>query len=505
MWFKEYLFNLLIQPIHLLLYIVLVSSAIELAQTNMIYALVAIGFILQAENFVKQMFGIQGEGGAMASNFATGLAFGGIMSRLTSGASKAAKLVGGDKNKKNQRSNVRMHHSLREADSGAGRKLDNWNKNTSRTANSSGSNTPPIGIGASAGTPSAGSTSTGTPNTPIGGLGAQTGNTPIGGPATPSAAQNMSSGTTGGGLGASTQNTPIGGPSMPSMNVAPPKSVLSRKISRTASFIASGLGKTKGGRKVISGINSVKGSKVYKGAAGTLAKVNNKVNQMRNSKLGRGLGNVTRRFTSKKPIRKLAKLATMGALAGTGAAIGVAAGLASDDFKNVATLGATGAGGGALLGKELSKAAGGVARHGADAWDIGKQYALGDKYQDSLNAKLDDKWLRDPEVREYGDKWRNKMGEALEYRQQGITDQDTIDKGIKLREKYNDEQVKNGNPQNQISADQMANVMGLSDITRAEMVDNPNGVKAIISNMVNGDKNKVKQIMDLLERRHGLK
>ena len=55
-WFREYIFNLLLQPMHLLLYTVLVSSAAALATKNFVYALVALGFIGTAEKIVRQMF-----------------------------------------------------------------------------------------------------------------------------------------------------------------------------------------------------------------------------------------------------------------------------------------------------------------------------------------------------------------------------------------------------------------------------------------------------------------
>lgn len=55
-WFKEYAFNLLLQPMHLLLYTILVSSAIELATKNMIYAIIALGFMVPAEKILRQMF-----------------------------------------------------------------------------------------------------------------------------------------------------------------------------------------------------------------------------------------------------------------------------------------------------------------------------------------------------------------------------------------------------------------------------------------------------------------
>ena len=56
-WLKEYIFNLLIQPVHLLLYILLISMAFELSSQNIIYTLVAIGFMIPAEKFIRSMFG----------------------------------------------------------------------------------------------------------------------------------------------------------------------------------------------------------------------------------------------------------------------------------------------------------------------------------------------------------------------------------------------------------------------------------------------------------------
>ena len=57
LWLKEYIFNLLIQPFHLLLYTVLISSAFDLAGNNIIYCLIAIGFMTPAEKFLRKMFG----------------------------------------------------------------------------------------------------------------------------------------------------------------------------------------------------------------------------------------------------------------------------------------------------------------------------------------------------------------------------------------------------------------------------------------------------------------
>lgn len=51
MWFKEYLFNLLIQPMHLILYTVLIGAAMDFASQNIFYVVVALGFFMPAENY----------------------------------------------------------------------------------------------------------------------------------------------------------------------------------------------------------------------------------------------------------------------------------------------------------------------------------------------------------------------------------------------------------------------------------------------------------------------
>lgn len=57
MWFKEYLFNTLIQPLHLLLYTIFIGAGTELMSSNVIYGVVAYAFMIPAEKFFKKMFG----------------------------------------------------------------------------------------------------------------------------------------------------------------------------------------------------------------------------------------------------------------------------------------------------------------------------------------------------------------------------------------------------------------------------------------------------------------
>ena len=58
-WFKEYIFNLLIQPMHLILYTILIGSAMNFASKNIIYVVVALGFMTPAEKLLRRFFGFE--------------------------------------------------------------------------------------------------------------------------------------------------------------------------------------------------------------------------------------------------------------------------------------------------------------------------------------------------------------------------------------------------------------------------------------------------------------
>ena len=79
-WFKEYIFNLLIQPVHLLIYTILVSSAAELAIKHWIYSLVVLGFLVSAEKILRKMFNFRAENapGLMSGPIAAGLTMTGM-------------------------------------------------------------------------------------------------------------------------------------------------------------------------------------------------------------------------------------------------------------------------------------------------------------------------------------------------------------------------------------------------------------------------------------------
>lgn len=57
-WFHEFFVQVIIQPFHLLLYIVLIGASAELANANIFYSIACFAIMFTAEKFVKEMFGI---------------------------------------------------------------------------------------------------------------------------------------------------------------------------------------------------------------------------------------------------------------------------------------------------------------------------------------------------------------------------------------------------------------------------------------------------------------
>ena len=95
-WFKDYIFFSLLQVVHLLMYLVLLGSSLDLAkERNWIFALIAIGFMTQAEKIVKKMFGFNKSKsmGSLAAG-ATGALIVNAINKIKSGSSKRKK---GDK------------------------------------------------------------------------------------------------------------------------------------------------------------------------------------------------------------------------------------------------------------------------------------------------------------------------------------------------------------------------------------------------------------------------
>ena len=79
-WLREYMFNSLLQPMHLLLYYIFV-----------VYAIVAIGFLLPAEKFFRKMFGFDKAESAKQVNAAVGGAL--VANAINNAARKAGRMA----------------------------------------------------------------------------------------------------------------------------------------------------------------------------------------------------------------------------------------------------------------------------------------------------------------------------------------------------------------------------------------------------------------------------
>ena len=79
-WFREFVFNALLQPFHLIIYTVFLGAASEIVVKNPIYAILFLAFIIPAEKLLRKMFGFEksstaGSMGTAASIFGGAAAF----------------------------------------------------------------------------------------------------------------------------------------------------------------------------------------------------------------------------------------------------------------------------------------------------------------------------------------------------------------------------------------------------------------------------------------------
>ena len=428
MWFREYLYNVLLQPMHMILYTILITSVADFAEQNMIYACVAIGFLLPAEKLVKSMFGFnKAEGGGLSAAITGGALFG-TMSSLTknafgqipgSGKSSGSGGSGGS----GSASPSKVHYS-RQADKNAPKGLSGF-----------------------------------------GGSGGSGGPLPGG------------SGGSGKKLGRSRTKTGAGGK-------------------------GTGSGKTGGGKTTRRGVPSLLASGVKGLGRGTLGV----------AKFGgrtiRGAATMGGRFVGKaiKPVAKIGLTASLGA---AGAMVGMAAGLASDDYTNVATLGATGAGVGAFAGnkaydgiRDVSSLPGkgvGLVKDSVDDFKQGYYGKAG--YGEYVNKKADKEWAKDDEVvarfqQLFGKDYKKRLKDAKELRKAGVTEQEELEKALKLMEKNKG-----------LTTEQAANIMDFSKgLTRKDLLNNEtrDNLWESAKNMT-GDPAQADKVMDLVDQKFNIR
>lgn len=113
-WLKEFMFTVLIQPFHCIIYIVFVSSAIDLLSwegsiPKMVLAIMCMAFIWKAEKIVKTIFGFDGAKASLGdtvASMAAVKAIGSAATKMAGTGSKAASKTSFGKNISNKVSNT---------------------------------------------------------------------------------------------------------------------------------------------------------------------------------------------------------------------------------------------------------------------------------------------------------------------------------------------------------------------------------------------------------------
>lgn len=414
MWLKEYIFNLLIQPLHLLIYNILLGSAMNLAAQYMIYPLVVLGFMLPAEKILRKFFGF--EKSSTASSIASG-ALGGAavmtaINKIGSGAKKAVKGAKGDSSSRNDGNNDRIRMAERTADNPNDE--DNFIAESlngpSDTQN--GAQMPDNNEQYRQDNPyfdqAQGEPDELTPEE----MAEQDPNYMYMHP-------ELFNDTNNGEQIGEEDNTEI-------HTVDNDEEGQEKSIPETAynkGYMSFGQMRDKvGNSKFIKGVKT----------------------------LGGGVGAVGKRYFAPalgKAGLGLVKAAAIGIGAGTLGTIGIAAGLASEDYDNVAKYGAAaasiGAGIGSRAGSKLVNLPSSAYRKGSEVTDTFRQGAYSqEKYKEFVNRRLDNEFMRSKENQalyreEFGIKeYKVAMEKALEYRKQGVTDNNTIIKAMKVKSRY---------------------------------------------------------------------
>lgn len=393
MWLKEYAYNLLLQPFHLLLYTMLIGSVMDLAVNNMIYALVALGFLIPGEKLFRRFFGF--EKAATTGSIVGGVVGGSLamnainkLGKIGPGGSKGGK-AGGKGSGSGDSGSDSDSTKIRTADKGT---LGNDELYAQGFGGSEASNSS-INSNSGSGSGIPRMVNAGSNNIPFDADSRMEG--------IPDVRGWMNNG------------------KEALINSKPISAI--RGIGEGINNWAQKTPKTAKGRNTKRLV--IRGAKSLRAAGGTAARYT-----------GKALAGVGRRAP-----RLIAK-ATTGAALGMA---GVAAGLASGNLENAFTYGAAAAGIGANLGDKATTMADNATNAIASgAKQVGNDYMSRRYTKDELekkeNEKIDRAWKNDKEVvKAYKDKfgkdgYKEAMNNALEYRKQGVTDDKAIMAAQKL-------------------------------------------------------------------------
>lgn len=424
MWLKEYMYNLLIQPVHLILYTVLIGAAMDLVVDNLLYGLVALGFILQAEKILRKFFGFD-----KASTVDGGSALGGAMAMA--GLNQVTRALGrGRKNEKSSNGNKNVEGKQNLAGL---RKADKDHDVEELMDDTFGKPRETLGSG-----------ETDSKDIPSG----ETTHT------------NLSESTGHNEFGLS-KTLPPEPPEPPEPEEPEDTRGIGKywldetRPGRFVKDVRQGIGE--GAKKVGGGIRSIPGrvssgaTRIANGAVDKLPMSDGVKRAIKNTGKGtvRGLKQAGKAaaYIGPKAAKFAAKTAVKGTLAGTGAMIGLTAGLVSDDFSNVTKWGTAGAAGGWIAGKGVTSVPGSIGSIG-DGFENaaeGLYEATHTKVEieERQNAMADRAWLQDKGIVEM---YAEKLGvskteaktimkeKAQSFRRDGVTDYKIIIKAMKSKE-----------------------------------------------------------------------
>lgn len=419
-WLKEYIFNLLIQPVHLILYTVLIGASMDLVADNIVFALVALGFILQAEKILRKFFGFE-----KASTVAGGSALGGAlamqgisqMSKLIAKGGKGGKSGGGENG-----NNGKTNPKLRTADKG---KDTNGLLDKDREEQNARGNIDAADELLNEAT---------TPEDRAWLEAEKAENEAVLNPVN------------------ETERDRIAREKAEVMNSDLSDEEKQRKLEEIRESDTRGIG----GVALDWAKDKYQGSKLEHGIQGVTGAIRN-----RRDAIGSKVGSVVRKIP--KPLRNTAKTigkgikyiapkaarfatkaAVKGTLMGVGAVAAGTAGLVSDDFSNVFKYGIAGIGAGALASSGVNSIPDGVESIAGDISNglngIYEATHTKDENEARQNRILDKQALRDPErVRKYQEELkvskkeahRIMKEEAQKYREAGVTDDKLIIKAMK--------------------------------------------------------------------------
>lgn len=425
-WLKEYIFNLLIQPVHLILYTVLIGASMDLIADNIVFALATLGFILQAEKILRKFFGFE-----KASTVAGGSALGGAlamqginqMSKLLGKGGKGGKggKSGGGENGNNGETNPKLRTADKGKNTNALLDKDREEQNARGNINAADellneATTPEDRAWLEA---------------------ERAENEAVLNPVN------------------ETERDRIAREKAEVMNSDLSDEEKQRKLEEIRESDTRGIG----GVALDWAKDKYQGSKLEHGIQGVTGAIRN-----RRDAIGSKVGSVVRKIP--KPLRNTAKTigkgikyiapkaarfatkaAVKGTLMGVGAVAAGTAGLVSDDFSNVFKYGAAGIGAGSIAGSGINAIPDGVDSIAGNISNglngLYEATHTEDESEARQNRILDKQALRDPErIRKYQEKLkvskkearRIMKEEAQKYREAGVTDDKLIIKAMKASE-----------------------------------------------------------------------